>query len=305
MYIENAYLGKNPKWLYIFYPLAFFGLMAINLLASLVLDVNILMKNVIEEKGELRYFAEDMMIPFAVFCVSLLAWVRYVHGQPLKAFHTTRTKIDWKRFFFAFFLWGSVTTTVIVVDFWLSPESYIWNFQADKFFILLILTILLIPFQAGFEEYFFRGYLMQCLGIWVKNRWFPLIFTSLTFGLVHIANPEVSKLGYGAIFYYIGTGLFLGIITLMDEGLELALGFHIANNMITALLITSDWSVMQLPSMFKDISEPSFGLEILLPILVYLPILLYIFAKKYRWTNWKEKLLGRVLTEKEFLELKQ
>jgi hypothetical protein len=31
--------------------------------------------------------------------------------------------------------------------------------------------------------------------------------------------------------YYIGTGLFLGILTLMDEGMELALGFH-ANNLV-------------------------------------------------------------------------
>jgi hypothetical protein len=31
--------------------------------------------------------------------------------------------------------------------------------------------------------------------------------------------------------YYIGTGLFLGI-TLMDEGMELALGFHAANNLV-------------------------------------------------------------------------
>ena len=43
-------------------------------------------------------------------------------------------------------------------------------------------------------------------------------------------NPEVEKLGYLILVYYIGSGLFLGIITLMDEGIELALGFHFANN---------------------------------------------------------------------------
>lgn len=304
MYIENAYLGGKPKWLYIFFPLAFFGLMGFNLLISLVIDTNALMKSAIAEKGELHFFAENM-IAFVVFCVALLAWVRYVHGQPLRAFHTSRPKMDWERFFFAFFLWGSIAAAVIVVGYWLSPEKYILNFQADKFLILLILVVVLIPFQAGFEEYFFRGYLMQCLGIGVRNRWYPLLFTSLTFGLVHIANPEVAKLGYGTLVYYIGTGFFLGIITLMDEGLELALGFHIANNMVTALLITSDWSAMQLPSVFKDVSEPSFGLEVLLPVLVYFPILLYIFAKKYHWTNWREKLLGKVLSEREFLEIQK
>jgi hypothetical protein len=31
----------------------------------------------------------------------------------------------------------------------------------------------------------------------------------------------------------------------MDEGMELALGFHAANNLVSALLFTSDWSAFQ------------------------------------------------------------
>jgi hypothetical protein len=42
----------------------------------------------------------------------------------------------------------------------------------------------------------------------------------------------------------------------MDEGMELALGFHAANNLVGALLVTSDWSAFQTHSIFKDISEP-------------------------------------------------
>jgi hypothetical protein len=37
---------------------------------------------------------------------------------------------------------------------------------------------------------------------------------------MHIFNPEVSKIGYIILVYYIGTGL-LQIVTLMDEGMEL------------------------------------------------------------------------------------
>ena len=33
------------------------------------------------------------------------------------------------------------------------------------------------------------------------------------------------------MIYYIGTGFLFGIMTLMDEGTELALGFHAANNL--------------------------------------------------------------------------
>lgn len=80
----------------------------------------------------------------------------------------------------------------------------------------------------------------------------------------------------------------------MDEGMELALGFHAANNLIGALLVTSDWSVFQTHSLFKDTSEPSAGLDVILPVVVIYPVLLFIFSKKYKWNNWKEKLTGRI-----------
>ncbi len=156
--------------------------------------------------------------------------------------------------------------------------------------------MILIPFQTSTEEYIFRGYLMQGFGNLAKNKWFPLVMTSIIFGGMHIANPEVSKLGYIIMVYYIGTGLFLGIITLMDDGMELALGFHAANNLVSALLISSDWSALQTHSLYKDVSDPSAGFDVLLPIFIIFPLILLIFSKKYNWTNWKEKLTGKIST---------
>ena len=34
-------------------------------------------------------------------------------------------------------------------------------------------------------------------------------------------------------------------MTLMDDGLELAIGFHAANNLFAALLVTADWTVFK------------------------------------------------------------
>ena len=36
---------------------------------------------------------------------------------------------------------------------------------------------------------------MQNLGLITRNRWFPLIASSLAFGLLHGANPEIEKFG--------------------------------------------------------------------------------------------------------------
>ncbi len=106
-------------------------------------------------------------------------------------------------------------------------------------------------------------------------------------------------MGFLVMIFYIGTGLLLGIMTLMDEGLELALGFHLGNNLIASLLITSDWSVLQTDAIFRYTAKEATNTisEILIPVLLVYPLILIIFAYKYNWTNWKEKLTGRVQTE--------
>ena len=96
------------------------------------------------------------------------------------------------------------------------------------------------------------------------------------------------------MIYYIGTGFLLGIMTLMDEGMELALGFHAGNNLITAVLVTADWTAFQTNSLLKDISEPGTGWDNVYPILILYPVILYIMAKKYKWKDWKGKLFGNI-----------
>ena len=216
---------------------------------------------------------------------------------------TSRTKIDWKRVFFSFFLWGSITTLLIFGLYFTQPENFVWNFNPEKFFIFLVLAVVLVPMQTSFEEYLFRGHMMQGIGLATNSRLIPLIITSVLFGLMHIANPVVEKIGYIIMLYYIGTGFFLGIMTLMDEGLELALGFHAANNLVGALLLTADWTAFQTNSILKDLSEPSAGFDVLTPVFVIFPILLLIFSKVYGWNNWREKLTGKLIEYNKEIDL--
>jgi len=238
-----------------------------------------------------------MLFSFLIAILVFYIIVRYLHGQKFIEVTTSRKKIDWKRIFFSFSLWATITIITIIIAYFVSPENYEVQFQPIPFAILAIISIVLIPIQTSTEEYVFRGYLMQGFALLSKNKLFSLVLTSMIFGLLHIANPEVDKLGYIILVYYIGTGFFLGILTLMDEGMELSLGFHAANNLIGALLITSDWTVFQTHSILKDNSEPSAGFDVLLPVIVIFPILLFIFSKKYNWKNWKEKLTGNIQTE--------
>tara|TARA_R110002126_G_scaffold153229_1_gene300384 strand:- start:1222 stop:2142 length:921 start_codon:yes stop_codon:yes gene_type:complete len=304
MYIEQGYKGDLGLWKYLIIPGCFIGFMILNYIAIILSPVSVedSMEQMIASLGS-NLVLIILLVPLAVGLFVVLGWTKLVHSQSITSLTTSRKKIDWKRVFFAFGVWGLITIILTFIGIYLSPEDYLFNFKLMPFLSLALIGIILIPLQTSFEEYLFRGHMMQGLGIAAKNRWVPLVVTSVLFGLMHLGNPEVEKLGYGIMIYYIGTGFFLGIITLMDEGLELALGFHAANNLIGALLLTADWTAFQTDSLYRDVSDPILGWDVLVPVFIVFPILLLIFSKKYGWTNWKEKLTGKVLSKEEFLKL--
>jgi hypothetical protein len=47
-------------------------------------------------------------------------------------------------------------------------------------------------------------------------------------------------------------GLVLGYVTIKDDGIELALGMHFANNLLASLLVTSEGMVFQTAAIFRD-----------------------------------------------------
>lgn len=291
--------NKKPNLVsYIPIPLGFILLMIFNFVMSDGVDTNEVINQTISMLGVNLTFVV-LVAPLAFGLILLLFWVKFIQRQSITSLTTSRSKIDWKRVFFSFSLWGSITIVLILALYFAQPENFSWNFKPEKFFIFFILAIILIPMQTSFEEYLFRAHMMQGIGLATNSRIIPLIVTSVLFGLMHLANPEVEKIGYIIMIYYIGTGFFLGIITLMDEGLELALGFHAANNLVAALLLTADWTAFQTNSIFKDLSEPSTGFDVLTPVFVIYPLLLLLFSKVYKWKNWKNKLIQGQVQEQE------
>ncbi|OEK08637.1 CAAX protease [Flavivirga aquatica] len=308
MYIAQAYNILHDWWRYIVgVIIAVTGVFIFSLPHFVAIGIETVKGNIDQSKmNDASYimglFEPNLnlvfvLLPFTGGLLLLLLAVKFLHKQAIKHLTTTRDKIDWKRFWFIFLVWGTVSSSFVLVHYYINPEDFQLNFNLVPFLILCVIAIILVPLQTSFEEYLFRGYLMQGIGIVAKNKWVPLIITSLVFGLLHIANPEVDKLGSVIMIYYIGTGLFLGILTLMDEGMELALGFHAANNLFTALLVTADWTAFQTHSILKDMSDPEkMGvMEIFVPVFVVFPILLFILSKKYNWKNWKDKLFGEVI----------
>ncbi|MBJ7879927.1 CPBP family intramembrane glutamic endopeptidase [Gelidibacter salicanalis] len=309
MYIAQAFKGLHDWWRYIIgIIIALVGLVIFSIPHALGVFLKTMRGGSIDQSkmGDTAYlmglFEPNLnlvfiLLPFVGGLLFLLGAVKWLHKQSFTSLTTARPKIDWKRFWVIFFFWGILSSSLVLIDYYMSPEDYVFNFNLQPFLILCVIAIILVPLQTSFEEYLFRGYIMQGLGVVTRYKVVPLIFTSIVFGLLHMANPEVDKLGPIIMVYYIGTGLFLGIMTLMDDGLELALGFHAANNLFTALLVTADWTAFQTHSVLKDISDPQTAgvTVIIVPVFIMFPIILFILSKMYNWTDWKGKLFGKVV----------
>ena len=300
-YIQQANKGKNEPWMFLLTFLLTAGLFIYSLVIFLFfsdgIDLAKQQQMLFELVPSKNFWLAFNLLPFAFLLGLLFLLVKKLHQRSILSLTTSRKKVDWSRVFFSFSLIVIITLVSFGISYYNDPSEVVLQLDPLKFGILVVISLLFFPFQIGLEEYLFRGYMMQHLGVLLKNRWMPLCITSILFGVFHSANPEVGEMGYMIMVFYIGTGLLLGIMTLMDDGLELALGFHLGNNLLAATLVTSDWSALQTDAAFKFTATQagtSTLIDVILPVLVLYPIILLILSKKYNWNNWSQKLFGKV-----------
>ncbi len=221
------------------------------------------------------------LLGFVGGTMALWIWLRAAHKRKFKTV-ITGGKVNLKKFLFAFLVALLFNGVFMLIQYLTAPDQLVWNFNFETFLPLILMSLTLLLIQTGFEEWFFRGYIMQWLGVWWRNKWAPLLVTSVIFGLLHSFNPEMYRLGWGMMVFYIGFGLFMGIITIMDEGLELAMGFHWGNNFFGFAILTNDWGTAQTDALFKDLSIPEPSWDMYVPTLC-LPLVYLLFKAIYKW----------------------
>jgi hypothetical protein len=244
----------------------------------------------IPKSADLNITLSLLLIPFSFVLVGIMLSVKFIHKRSVLSVFTTRKSFDWKRFGFSFLVWGLVMFAFMILS--MNTGTQIeWNLNVTTFIPLLFISLFLIPIQTTAEELLFRGFLFQGFGFVFKKGWISIFLTGTLFGLLHLANPEVTKIGNIILLFYIGTGVFMAIISHMDDGIELSMGYHTINNIFASLILTNDWQAFQTEAMYIDHSEPMLGAESFLTILVLQPLLILLFSKVYRWKDWKEKFL--------------
>ncbi len=221
-----------------------------------------------------------MLITF-VFAFFVIIWLLpIIHKRATMSFISTRNKFDFKRFLTGLGIW--FVLGIILTFLLLDSEKYIYSFQADKFFTLAVIAILLIPIQTAVEEIFFRGFLMQGVYRLTNHKWITLIIITILFAVAHVFNPEFKNGFLTIIPAYLIFSFVMGYIALADNGLEIPIGIHTGNNLFVALVLSASGASVTTPSLFKtDIQNL---INILPVLLVSLSLLSFILLKlKYKW----------------------
>jgi len=266
-HLESAFTGKNSFWRYLLMFAAI--LVASNTIGAIPLFISLLVRSGTDINVFSKYAANPndysiiglgpnagflvVLCPFIAGLIAFIILVKPLNHRSLKTTINGTKKIRWNRFFISAGVWLFLYTLFLFFYLKIDPSNFSVNNKTASLIILSIVSVLFIPFQAAFEELLFRGYLMQGFAALVRNRWFPLIMTSLLFGLMHAFNPEVKEFGFFTMIpQYVTFGLIFGIVTVLDDGIEAAMGAHTANNIFLCILVTNSSSALQTPALFEQ-----------------------------------------------------
>jgi len=293
-HLESTFTGKNSFWRYAVMIVAVF--LAANTIGAVPLIIAMAARSVSNPDVFTQIAANPndfsslgldpnsglvmMLFPFVAGLVTFVLLVYSLNNRTIKQTINGTNKIRWSHFFISGLIWLMFSAIYLFVYMKIDPSNFTINNTTVSLIILIVITILFIPFQAAFEEVLFRGYLMQGFTAVMKNRWFPLVMTSLMFALMHAFNPEVREFGFYTMMpQYIVFGLIFGVITILDDGIEAAMGAHTANNIFLCIMVTNKSSALQTPALYvqNNITPWTEFAGLLISGIVFILVLKFVF----------------------------
>lgn len=228
-------------------------------------------------------FLVVMLFSFVIMYFLFAVLIKPLHGRTLRETINGRRKIRWDRIRMGIIVWGIIILVDTAISLlFSSPAEYEFRFNPGAFITLVLIILVVLPFQTSIEEILCRGYLAQGVARWTKSRWWALIIPSLLFALLHVANPEVAEYGFWlSMPQYLIMGLMLGLISILDDGIELALGIHFINNALTAILVTHEASALQTDALF--LYHEIDPVASLISISIASGLLVFILQRIYKW----------------------
>jgi membrane protease YdiL (CAAX protease family) len=298
-HLESSFTGKNAFWRYFIMLLVIIA--ATNTIGAIPLFISMAISSGSNPQvfSELAANPNDlsplnldpniglliMIFPFIIGLLTFVLLVKPLNGRTFMKVINGTNSFRWNRFLISALVWTIVSAIYLIINLKLDPSNFTLNNNTLTIIILSLISLLFIPFQAAFEEVIFRGYLMQGFTVLLRNRFFPLILTSVFFGLMHSFNPEVKDFGFWTMIpQYILFGLIFGVITILDDGIEAAIGAHAANNIFLCIMVTNKSSALQTPAVYEQ--QNVYPWTEFLTMLIMGIIIILILKSVFRWKDF-------------------
>jgi membrane protease YdiL (CAAX protease family) len=295
-FISAPFRGKNAFWRYFLGGISPF--LVSNILGAIPLAIVMITHSLgggnIPQRGNMPDFKMMginlnvgfalTLFPFILAFFTIVLLIRPLHGRSFGSVINGGKSFRWGRMLFSAFVWIAISAIWLCYSVKTDPGNFILNNRTNTLLTLAALSVLLIPFQAAFEEILFRGYLMQGFAVLLRNRWVPVLVTSVLFGLMHGLNPEVAEYGFLTMIpQYVFFGFVFAVLTMLDDGIELAIGAHTANNAFISVFLTNRDAALQTPAMYEQISI--YPWQDFLGLVIMSVFFVAVMAVVYRWKD--------------------
>ncbi|MCA3693900.1 CPBP family intramembrane glutamic endopeptidase [Aquidulcibacter sp.] len=167
--------------------------------------------------------------------LALLAWRHFVEKASVRTLFTGESRFRWP-------LALAAALAIVVLSFLTSAafaqesmgpfEERIAKFSPSDWLLLAGVYVIGTLVQATFEEVYIRGWLLQHIHRFIAHGFVSVLVTAAIFSMLHIGHP-----GWATYVVTFAMGLAFGYSAWRLNGLEAAIGGHVANNFMSALLL--------------------------------------------------------------------
>jgi membrane protease YdiL (CAAX protease family) len=172
----------------------------------------------------------------AIAAVLMTLLVARMGKVPWRAVFSHRRAFDRRRL--GIYLLGSagLVGLVTLAGSLIAPESVGGGDFAigETTIVIIVITVLAIPFQAAGEEVAFRGAVIPAAGSWFRGTRlavaFGILVSAALFALVHVS---LDPWFVSYLFVFSASTAILGLIS---GGLEAAIAFHVSHNVLAGIV---------------------------------------------------------------------
>lgn len=288
-FLHNATQGRN-NWLRyaFFFALVWWG--------------SKLIGNIIQSIGE-SILGYDHILSFAfstnvirhILIIGFLGiLMQTVHKRSFSSLLSSTHEFDMNKLGFATILGAGIVFGLGALSMWLVyDQPLLWSWQGEKELFRIIQELLFYPLIILGSLLFFKAYLLQAITLRVKKPykailWVTLIlwFTGISDLLWYVIRGDVSGFQFRWFFNsYILVNILLLILIVLEEGIELALGYSIGQSFYSILVDEAAMQKVLFPG------EDVFGEGLVFAFsygwgrLLVIGIFLLIVARRYKLRN--------------------